>query len=184
MWHEWRGWPTATVICRLEIKWSKGSLNDLLSHQKQGHRSDSSWLQCSPVALIASNPKWSAFSEGAIQPIHWSKWNALNIGLVLHGWYKQHKAIQKLTPSRSGSCQINRGINYFVGSSHSSKSMSSSDGSSIEAKIIPINERRADTEGLTSDSEASCSSEELRQRCVIKVTVETRPRPLNREVLQ
>jgi len=51
---------------------------------------------------------------------------------------------------------------------------SSEDESSIEVRIIPINERRGKTDASSSDLEPSCSSQERKRRCIVEVTVERR----------
>jgi len=49
----------------------------------------------------------------------------------------------------------------------------SSEGSSVDVRIIPVNERSGKTEASSSDSEPSCSSSERQRRCIIEVRVET-----------
>jgi len=50
---------------------------------------------------------------------------------------------------------------------------SSSEGSSVGVRVVPVNEQRGNTEASSSYSEPSCSSKEKERRCIIEVRVET-----------
>jgi len=83
----------------LRSNWSKGSLNDLLGHQKQANTPPADG--CS-TALLRWNGslKWSALSKGT--KCTQSKWIALNIGLTLQDLVQAKEGPTQTHPSRFG----------------------------------------------------------------------------------
>jgi len=131
--------------------------------------------------------KWSALSRKGPDPL--KQWNALNIGLILHGWYKPKEGQTQSRPSHFGlDCQTRRGTKGSITRAkylaHSFKwrmssinidihnENASSEESSVKIQVIPGNQ---ETESPSSDSnsEASVDSNERQRTCVIKIQVET-----------